>query len=219
MEYCVKMEWEQLEFFNSLKFKQIVKFLKEEEEHGRVVLPLKEDILNAFYYTPFEEVKVVIIGQDPYPTPGHPIGLSFAVKSDVRPLPKSLINIYRELKDDVGSIYEDGDLTRWATQGVLLLNTSLTVRAGDAGSHSSIGWSILTRDVIKAINEGKRNVVFILWGRHAQQLGMFIDTYKHHIIKSAHPSPLSAYRGFFGSNPFSKTNKYLIEHGIEPIKW
>lgn len=213
------MEWEELEFFSSPKFKQIVKFLNEEEEQGYHILPKREDILNAFYYTPLQETKVVIIGQDPYPTPGHPIGLSFAVKADVRPLPKSLINIYRELKDDIGSCYEDGDLTRWATQGVLLLNTSLTVRTGAAGSHSSIGWSILTRDVIKAINEGKTNVVFILWGRHAQQLGMFINTDKHHIIKSAHPSPLSAHRGFFGSKPFSKTNKYLIEHNIEPIEW
>lgn len=215
------MEWDELEFFSSPKFKKIVKFLHEREKLGDIILPPREDILNAFYYTPLQETKAVIIGQDPYhqTSPQYAHGLAFSVRPNVRPLPKSLVNIIRELRDDVGADRGDGDLTCWANQGVLLLNTALTVSAGRASSHKNIGWGTLIRDVIRAINDHRENVVFILWGRHAQSLEMFIDTDKHHIIKSTHPSPLSAHRGFFGSKPFSKTNKYLIEHNITPIEW
>ena len=216
------MEWEELEFFSSPKFKKIVGFLREREELGDVILPPREDILNAFYYTPLEEVKVVIIGQDPYhqTTPQYAHGLAFSVREGTRPLPKSLVNIYRELKDDTGRTREDGNLTDWACQGVLLLNTALTVSAGRASSHSKIGWGILVREVIRSLNDTRENIVYILWGKtHAWPYAMFVDQNKHHVIKSAHPSPLSASRGFFGSKPFSKTNKYLIEHGIEPIEW
>lgn len=211
-------DWYDLEFFHSDKFKKITTFLEEEEERGLTILPDKKDILNAFYYTPFEQVKCVILGQDPYPTRGHAHGLAFSVREGVKPLPKSLINIFRELNDDVGSEPDSGNLTRWAEEGVLLLNTSLTVREGTPGSHSGIGWATLTRDVVRLLNE-RRNIAYILWGRHAQEFGMFIDQTKHHMIKSPHPSPLSASRGFFGSRPFSRTNEYLTKHNIEPIKW
>lgn len=166
-------------------------------------------------------MKCVIIGQDPYHQrdPQYANGLAFSARVGTRPLPKSLVNIYRELKHDIGTDRTDGDLTVWARQGVLLLNTSLTVCAGRANSHASIGWGRLVKDVIAAINDYKENVVYILWGRNAQTLGMFVDTTKHHIIKSAHPSPMSANRGFFGSKPFSQTNEYLVKHGVEPIKW
>lgn len=215
------MEWLDLEFFNSDKFKQITRFLKEEEDAGKIIYPPKEDILNAFVLTPFSKVKVLVFGQDPYHTsnPQYANGLAFSSRDGTTPLPKSLGNIFRELQKDTGIERTNGDLTDWAEQGVLLLNTSLTVVKGQAGSHSHIGWGRLVKDVISCINENRENVVFILWGAHAQQYEMFIDQSKHYIIKSAHPSPLSAHRGFFGSKPFSKTNKYLLEHNIEPIRW
>lgn len=213
-----RFQWTDLEFFQSKTFRKILRFLREAQEAGEIILPDRDNWFRALIETPFEEVKVVILGQDPYPTPHHPIGLAFAVRADIQPLPKSLINIFRELKDDTGTCPENGDLTRWAEQGVLLLNTSLTVRAGNPGSHSSIGWSALTRDVIEALTR-RPNVVYILWGRHAQQYEVFIDKSNNLVIKSTHPSPLSASRGFFGSKPFSKTNKYLEEHNIEQIRW
>ena len=213
------MYWDELEFFSSNKFKKIVRFLKEERESGKNILPPKEAILNALALTPLDEVKVVIIGQDPYPNKEHPIGLAFAVSERVNPLPKSLINIFRELKDDTGTDRTIGDLSDWARQGVLLLNTSLTVVEGKPGSHSGIGWSGLCKDTIRVLNEQRENIVFILWGKHAQKYEMFIDRNKHFVIKSPHPSPLSAHRGFFGSKPFSQTNKYLEEHNIKQIEW
>lgn len=215
------MDWYDLEFFHDGGFKRIIKFLYKEKKLGKHILPPKEDILNAFYYTPLEEVKVVIIGQDPYhqAKPQYAHGLAFSVRAGVQPLPKSLINILRELRNDIGEYRETGDLSDWAKQGVLLLNTSFTVCEGQAGSHSSIGWGRLVKETIAAINEYRRNVVFILWGRHAQSFKIFINEERHKVIKSAHPSPFSAHRGFFGSKPFSKTNKYLTEHNIEPIKW
>lgn len=212
------MHWDELEFFSSDKFRQIVSFLNEEEESGNTVYPPHKDILNAFAYTDFDHVKCVIIGQDPYHGPGQAHGLAFSVKEGVS-LPPSLRNIYRELREDIGRNRRSGDLSDWAKHGVLLLNTSLTVVKGQANSHASIGWNILVNDVINALNEHRRNVVYILWGRHAQQYERLINGNNNLIIKSAHPSPLSASRGFFGSKPFSRTNKYLTKHNIEPIKW
>ena len=210
---------DEVEFFKSSRFKKILQFLREEESSGKAIFPNKDCWLRAFALTPLDEVKVVILGQDPYPTIGHANGLAFSVNPDVSPLPKSLQNIYRELDDDIGISNANGDLTHWAEQGVLLLNTSLTVAEGNPGSHSDIGWGALTNEVIRLLNEQCENLVFILWGNFAQRKAMFIDPTKHCVIKSPHPSPLSAYRGFFGSRPFSKTNTYLKEHQIEEIQW
>lgn len=215
-------DWDELEFFHSNKFRKILKMIHEENKKGNVILPPRDEILNAFVYTSLDNVKVIIFGQDPYHqvNPQYAHGLAFSSRlGSVPPLPKSLVNIFRELKDDTGLIRENGDLSDWARQGVLLLNTALTVIAGLAGSHSGIGWTGLIRDVITCVNEQKEHVVFILWGKHAQQYEVFIDKNKHNVIKSAHPSPLSAPRGFFGSKPFSKTNIYLISHDIKPIQW
>lgn len=217
------MDWIDLEFFRSDKFKEIVKFLQEERKSGKNVLPPNEEMLHAFELTPFEEVKVVILGQDPYPTASperFAHGLAFSINDGVNRLPKSLINIFRELREDVGVQRGDkGNLEDWARQGVLLLNTSLTVVEGKPGSHSSVGWESLITDVLRLLGERRQNLVFILWGNHAQRYQSYIDRNRHCIIKSPHPSPLSAHRGFFGSKPFSKTNTYLKEHNIEPIKW
>jgi uracil-DNA glycosylase len=213
------MNWDEIEFFQSKTFRKILKVIQEDQKSGEIILPEKDNWFRAFIETPFEEVKVVILGQDPYPTREHPHGLAFSVRADVKPLPKSLGNIFRELNDDVKTVPDTGDLTRWATQGVLLLNTSLTVREGNPGSHSRIGWSYLTRNTIEALNQYREHIVFILWGKYAQTYEMYIDKSKHYVIKSPHPSPLSAHRGFFGSKPFSKTNTYLIKNKIEPIDW
>jgi len=216
------MTWlDNVAFFESEKFKKIVQVLKEEESAGKTILPKKENLLRAFALTPLDKVKVVILGQDPYPTIGHANGLAFSVNPDISPLPKSLQNIYKELNADIGEPPwdVDGDLTRWAEQGVLLLNTSLSVVAGQPGSHKDIGWGALTNEIIRLLNEECENLVFILWGNFAQRKAMFVDQTKHYVIKSPHPSPLSAYRGFFGSKPFSKTNTYLKEHQIEEIQW
>lgn len=215
--------WDELPFFESDKFEEIVSFLTEERKDGKVILPPREQILRAFELTPPDNVKVVIIGQDPYPTAQpqvHANGLAFSVTPGVQPLPKSLNNILRELNSDVGGHHcADGDLTRWATQGVLLLNTSFTVVEGSPASHSRIGWEVLSDDVIRFLSDRREHVVFILWGKHAQRKSKLINHEKHMVIQSPHPSPLSAHRGFFGSRPFSATNKYLEEHGIEPIEW
>ena len=216
------MDWyDVLPFFQTNELNRIVSSIKEEKRAGKTVFPPNADILNAFVYTPLKQVKVVIFGQDPYhqANPQYACGLAFGIRPGTNPLPKSLINIFRELHDDIGVSRTDGDLSDWARQGILLLNTTLTVNSGEAGSHSQIGWRALIRDVIQAINEHRENVVFIFWGNHAQRLETYIDKSKHHIIKSAHPSPLSAHRGFFGSKPFSATNKYLQEHNISPIIW
>lgn len=214
--------WDELPFFKSAKFKEVLSFVEYERQTGTVVLPPKRDIFKAFVTTPLDEVKVVILGQDPYPTetPRHAMGLSFSVVPEIKKLPKSLINIFTELKGDLGIVRTNGDLTDWAKQGVLLLNTSLTVAAGKPGSHSKVGWHILTDQAIRAVSEHRKNVVFILWGNHAKMKRCYIDnTERHLIIESVHPSPLSAYNGFFGSKPFSKCNQFLLEHGIDPISW
>ncbi|MGZ3757960.1 MAG: uracil-DNA glycosylase [Mucilaginibacter sp.] len=196
-------------------------FLKEEKEAGKRIYPKGSDIFNAFNKTPFDKVKVVIIGQDPYHGPNQAHGLSFSVQKGID-VPPSLKNIYKELATDIPGfkIPSTGDLTKWAEQGVLLLNATLTVRAAEAGSHQKKGWETFTDTVIKKISEEKEGVVFILWGNYAQSKSVLIDGSKHLIIKSTHPSPMAVSRGgFFGSKPFSKTNEYLIKKEKEPIDW
>lgn len=190
-----------------------------EEYRTHQIFPPADDIFNAFALTPLHEVKVVILGQDPYHGEGQAHGLCFSVKPDVD-IPPSLVNIYKELQDDCGcDIPNNGYLTKWAKQGVLLLNTVLTVRAHQANSHRGIGWEEFTDAAIRILNKQDRPMVFILWGRPAQMKKSMLTNPKHLILESPHPSPLSAYRGFFGSRPFSRTNKFLKEHGIKEIDW
>ena len=219
----VKMEdsWKDVlqDEFKKPYFTQIVEHLKTEKEQGKVIYPPGSQILNAFAQTPFEAVKVVILGQDPYHGPGQAMGLSFSVNDGVSP-PPSLLNIFKELHEDVGvPLPRTGNLTKWAQQGVLLLNASLTVRAGEPMSHSKIGWHHFTDTVIQKVSALKENVVFLLWGKFAQQKEELINTKKHHILKAAHPSPLAANNGFFGCRHFSKTNDYLMKKGQDPINW
>jgi uracil-DNA glycosylase len=183
------------------------------------VFPPADDIFNAFHFTPLKNVKVVILGQDPYHGDGQAHGLCFSVKPDVD-IPPSLVNIYKELQDDLGcTIPDHGYLKKWADQGVLMLNTVLTVQAHRANSHRGIGWEEFTDAAIRVLNEQNRPIVFILWGRPAQMKKKMLTNPNHLILEAPHPSPLSAYRGFFGSRPFSKTNEFLKEHGVEPIDW
>ena len=195
-------------------------FLRQEKERGYKIYPKGSDIFNAFKQTPFDKVKVVIIGQDPYHGPGQAHGLSFSVQRGVR-VPPSLQNIYKELKTDIPGfvIPQHGDLTEWAQQGVLLLNATLTVREGEANAHQKSGWENFTDRVISLISEKKEGVVFILWGKFAQSKAKFIDPKKHSILMGFHPSPLSAHNGFFGSGPFSKTNEILKKQGAQPVNW
>ncbi len=205
--------------FNKPYFQQIPLHIKTEKSQGKIIYPPGSLIFNAFNTTPFDKVKVVILGQDPYHGPGQAHGLCFSVQNGVAP-PPSLVNIFKELQDDIGvEIPNHGNLTHWAQQGVFLLNASLTVRAGEPMSHSKIGWAEFTDTVIKKISELKKNVVFILWGKFAQEKRVLIDESKHCILRSVHPSPLSAYGGFFGCKHFSKTNEYLTSKGIDPIDW
>jgi uracil-DNA glycosylase len=195
-------------------------FLTDEMKHNKSILPKPSLWFNALNTTHLNDVKVVILGQDPYPTIGHAHGLCFSVLPEVKPLPKSLLNINKELLDDLGiDNNHNGYLQPWTQQGVLLLNAVLTVEAGKANAHQGKGWEKFTDRVIEVINEQCENVVFILWGSYAQKKGASIDTARHMVIKSPHPSPLSAYRGFFGSKPFSRTNAYLEAHGKVPIDW
>lgn len=192
-------------------------FLTEETAAGRAWLPAPERVFAAFE-RPLADVRVLLVGQDPYPTPGHPIGLSFAVAPDVRPLPRSLTNIHRELEADLGHPPSPhGDLSAWADQGVLLLNRVLTVRAGEAGSHRRRGWEAVTERAVAAVAERGGPCVALLWGRDAQRLGPSLGTIP--TVESAHPSPLSASRGFFGSRPFSQVNELLLEQGAHPVNW
>ncbi|MBL7897948.1 MAG: uracil-DNA glycosylase [Crocinitomicaceae bacterium] len=184
------------------------------------VWPKGNNIFKAFDACPFENLKVVILGQDPYPTPGHAHGLCFSVPSDVKPIPKSLINIFKEIQSDTGTPFpENGNLERWAKQGILLLNTSLTVKAGEPNSHKNFGWEKFTDAVIQAISLKTTGTVFLLWGSHAIQKSALIDHKKHFILTSVHPSPLSAHRGFLGCKHFSKTNEILISQNKTPILW
>lgn len=189
------------------------------EYNTRKVFPAPDDIFNAFHLTPFHDVKVVILGQDPYHGEGQAHGLCFSVKPEVD-IPPSLVNIYKELQDDLGCyVPNNGYLTKWAQQGVLLLNTVLTVRAHQANSHRGIGWEQFTDAAIRKLNEADRPIVFILWGRPAQMKKSMLNNPKHLILEAPHPSPLSAYRGFFGSRPFSQTNAFLVKNGMEAVDW
>ena len=181
------------------------------------ILPPAPEVFAALELTQPEDVRVVILGQDPYPTPGHAHGLAFSVTPDVRPLPRSLNNIYKEMQDDIGACPRDGDLRPWARQGVLLLNTALTVPPGAAGGHMKLGWDQLARQVLTALDDRPR--AFLLWGRPAQKLAAGVDPERHLKIETAHPSPLSARRGFFGSRPFSKVNNWLAARGEAGIDW
>lgn len=204
--------------FNSENFLKLKEFLVAEKSKY-TVYPKGTDIFNAFNLTPFDKVKAVILGQDPYHGAGQAHGLCFSVKDGIK-IPPSLVNIFKELKNDIGSeIPSSGNLTPWARQGVLLLNATLTVRAHQAGSHQHKGWEEFTDFAIKQLSEKKENLVFILWGRYAQQKEKLIDAGKHCILKAAHPSPFSANNGFFGCRHFSKTNQYLQSKGINPIDW
>ncbi len=212
--------WDELlaPLFNDERYKKIREFLKYEYSH-HIVYPDMYDLFNCFRYTPLNEIKAVILGQDPYHEPNQAHGLCFSVKEGVK-LPPSLVNIYKEIQDDLGINEPDrGDLTKWAKEGILLLNTSLTVREHLANSHSKCGWAWFTDSVIKLVSENTENVVFILWGGNARSKTPLIDQSKHLILQSAHPSPLSAFNGFFGSKPFSKTNAYLKAHNKQPIDW
>lgn len=204
--------------FRKPYYTELFKFVKQEYD-TKQVFPPADDIFNAFHLTPFQDVKVVIIGQDPYHNDGQAHGLCFSVKPEVE-IPPSLVNIYQELHDDLDCyIPNNGYLLKWAEQGVLMLNTVLTVRAHMANSHHGKGWEEFTDAAIRALNEQDRPIVFILWGRPAQMKKNMLNNPKHLILEAPHPSPLSAYRGFFGSRPFSKTNAFLAENGLEPIDW
>lgn len=191
----------------------------DQEYATQIVYPPKQDIFRSLNLTSFDDVKVVIVGQDPYHEPGQANGLAFSVHANIT-VPPSLVNIYKECHDDLGCyIPNHGDLTNWAKQGVLLLNNVLTVRAHQANSHRGLGWEQLTLNIIRYLNQREKPLVFILWGKNAQEKIQYIDTSKHLIIKSSHPSPYSADYGFFGSKPFSKANAFLVQHQIEPIDW
>ncbi len=204
--------------FEAPYFQQLIAFVKQEYQH-QVVYPPGPDIFRAFDACPFDRVRVVILGQDPYHGEGQANGLCFSVRPEVK-MPPSLINIFKEIKSDVGKeLPAHGDLTRWAQQGVLLLNATLTVRASSPGSHQNKGWETFTDAVVDRLNREKEHVVFLLWGAYAQKKGALIDTHKHLVLASAHPSPFSADRGFFGNRHFSQTNAYLTARGLAPIEW
>lgn len=205
--------------FDKQYMQSLKSYLQSEKDSGKCILPPSKLRFNALNTTPVEKVKVVILGQDPYPTPGHAHGLCFSVLEDVRPLPKSLINIYKELYEDLGIENTHGYLQSWADQGVLLLNSVLTVESGQANAHQGKGWEAFTDKVIATINDSEKPVAFVLWGAYAQKKGAAIDESRHLVIRSPHPSPLSAYRGFFGSQPFSKINQFLKEQGQSEINW
>lgn len=220
MAAILKNDWEPLlkDEFDKPYYQQLRQFLKEEYSH-HTIYPDMHDIFNALHYTSYADTKVVILGQDPYHGPGQAHGLSFSVKPGV-PTPPSLQNMLKELHSDLGCrIPDNGCLIPWAKQGVLLLNTVLTVRAGQANSHKGHGWETFTDRVISLLNEREEPVVFILWGSHAQQKAQLINGRHHRIIRSVHPSPLSAHRGFFGSAPYSKANAWLKQAGRQPIDW
>ncbi len=204
--------------FQKPYYRELYTFVNEEYRNAQI-FPPADDIFNAFHLTPLKDVKVVIIGQDPYHNVGQAHGLCFSVKPEVD-IPPSLVNIYKELHDDLGCyIPNNGYLVKWAKQGVLMLNTVLTVRAHMANSHRGKGWENFTDAAIRALNKQDRPIVFILWGSPAQAKAKMLDNPKHLILKAPHPSPLSSYRGFFGSKPFSKTNAFLSENGLPPIDW
>ncbi|MDG0972025.1 MAG: uracil-DNA glycosylase [Porticoccaceae bacterium] len=194
-------------------------FLQQQKDSGKVIYPAVSHWFSAFHHTPFDQVRVVILGQDPYHGPNQAHGLCFSVMPGVR-VPPSLANIFKELESDLGFLKPShGCLTSWAQQGVLLLNATLTVEDANAGAHQGKGWEKFTDRAIAALNDQREGIVFLLWGSHAQKKGAFIDQSRHLVLKTAHPSPLSAYRGFFGCQHFSTTNTYLQQHGKRPIDW
>ncbi len=213
-------DWDEVlgEEFDKPYYQELRIFL-DDEYRSRTIYPLPQYIYTALRLTPYKNVKVVILGQDPYHEPGQAHGLAFSVNKGIE-IPPSLVNIYKELQDDLGcSIPNHGCLVEWAKQGVLLLNAVLTVQAHRANSHKGRGWERLTDTIIQKVNEKEEPVVFILWGSNARSKKQFITNQKHLVLESVHPSPLSAYNGFFGSRPFSKTNRFLEENGIQPIDW
>lgn len=221
MDVKIEASWKEVlhKEFTKPYFEQIVAFLKIERAQGKTIYPPGSLIFNAFDKTPFHKIKVVLLGQDPYHGPGQAHGLCFSVPDGV-PTPPSLQNMYKELHNDIGMpIPATGNLTKWALQGVFLLNASLTVRAGEPMSHAKIGWADFTDAVIRTISAEKKGVVFLLWGRFAQDKQVLIDETRHHVLKAAHPSPLSANNGFFGCKHFSKTNGLLRQQSLEAIDW
>lgn len=220
MEVSIEQSWKarlQNEF-DKTYFKDLTDYVRE-EYRTKTIYPPGRLIFNAFNLCPFDNVKVVIIGQDPYHGPGQAHGLCFSVQDGID-YPPSLRNIFKEIQSDIGTpVPASGDLTRWAKQGVLLLNATLTVRANEAGSHQRRGWEAFTDAVINAVATEKQNVVYILWGSYAQQKAAMVDRNRNLVLESVHPSPLSASRGFFGNHHFSRTNQYLVEHGLSPIEW
>ena len=199
-------------------FRKLSAFLKTEYAE-KTIYPPKQEVFSAFYYTDLDKVKVVILGQDPYHEPNQACGMCFAVKPG-NPLPKSLINIYREIHDDLGlNMTTNGYLVKWATQGVLLINTVLTVERGKANSHKGQGWEIFTDHVIELLNKQDQPIVFLLWGNNARSKTVLLNNPRHLVLTAAHPSPLSAYNGFFGCRHFSKTNEFLERNGLKPIDW
>lgn len=220
MDVDIEKEWKEVlkEEFKKGYFINLVGLIRDAYSN-KVVYPKSDDIFNAFNLCPFSKTKVVIIGQDPYHEPNQAHGLCFSVLEPT-PIPPSLKNIYKEIEQDLGiEPKNSGDLTHWAKQGVLLINATLTVEANKAGSHQKMGWEKFTDSVIHHLANEKQGIVFLLWGSYAQKKGEFIDKTKHLVLKSGHPSPLSAYRGFFGNNHFSQTNDYLVKQGKEPINW
>ncbi len=221
MDVKIEESWKKVlkDEFTKPYFQSISLHIKTEISQGKIIYPPGKFFFNAFNTTPFDLVKVVILGQDPYHGPGQAHGLCFSVQDGIPP-PPSLVNIFKELESDIGlPIPLSGNLTKWAQHGVFLLNASLTVRAGEPMSHAKIGWAPFTDTVIRKLSEEKEHLVFLLWGKFAQEKRVLIDESKHLILKSAHPSPLSAHNGFFGNKHFSKTNAYLAEHGIDPVDW
>lgn len=220
MEVKIESTWKSVlgEEFSKPYFEQLTQFVKSEYA-TKNIFPKGADIFRAFDLTPFDQVKVVILGQDPYHEPNQAHGLCFSVQDGIK-FPPSLQNIFKELSAESDfQIPSSGNLTKWAEQGVLLLNATLTVEAHKAGSHQNKGWEQFTDAVIHKLAESREGIVFILWGAYAQRKGAFIDSSKHCILKSAHPSPLSAYRGFFGNNHFGKANEYMTQRGSQPIDW
>ncbi|WP_152978871.1 uracil-DNA glycosylase [Shewanella xiamenensis] len=201
-------------------YQQLIAFVNQQREAGKVIYPPKEDVFNAFKTTPLEQVRVVLIGQDPYHGPNQAHGLCFSVKRGVKS-PPSLANMYKELVNDIPGFHipNHGDLTAWAEQGILMLNTVLTVEQGQAHSHANAGWEIFTTEALKLLNAQQRPIIFVLWGSHAIKKGAVINAPQHQILSGPHPSPLSAYRGFFGCGHFSKVNQLLMARGEVPIQW
>lgn len=221
MSVKIESSWKEVlkEEFEKEYFRQLTEFVRNEYSGNTPIYPPARLIFNAFDHCPFDKVKVVILGQDPYHGAGQANGLCFSVNKGIQ-FPPSLMNIFKEIANDTGApLPQDGDLTRWSDQGVLLLNATLTVRAAQAGSHQKRGWEEFTDAAIRHLASLRENIVFILWGSYAQKKGSFIDRGKHLVLTSPHPSPLSAYQGFFGNHHFSRANQYLKEHGKAPIIW